>query len=149
MLQHLVTGKTVCVASILEWRIHDMAYLCNKFIQDPCDFVPQMTRLVKGKQIDVNITWNVLSFGCTYSGIQPQVLVTVNFTQLDVSSDFPFVHVMLGNTNDTKEVVHTTGTPAMILPGENVVGFTKQHVLRRIKSQISATLGISDVSTLT
>ena len=77
-------------------------------------------------------------------------MITVNFTQLDVTLDLPFVHVMMGNTNATKEVLHTTETPAVILPGENVVGFTKQHVLQHsIKSQISATLGISDASTLT
>ena len=118
-----------------------------------CDLVQQATRQVKGRQIDTNITWNFLSFGCKYSGIQPQILITVNFTQLNANSDssldFPFLHVMMGNTDDTDEIIRMTETPAVILPGENIVGFAQQHVLQHLRSQIYSTLGMSDVSTLT
>jgi hypothetical protein len=114
-----------------------------------CDLVQQATRQVKGRLIDANITWNFLSFGCNYSGIQPQILITVNFTQLNANSDssldFPFLHVMMGNTNDTDEIIRMTETPAVILPGENIVGFAKQHVLQHLRSQIYATLGMGGV----
>ena len=55
---------------------------------------------------------------------------------------------MIGNTNVTDEVIRMTEIPVVILPGENVVGFAKQHVLQRIKSPISSTLGLSNVSAL-
>jgi hypothetical protein len=114
-----------------------------------CDLVQQATRQVKGRLIGANITWNFLSFGCKYSGIQPQILITVNFTQLNAnfvsSLDFPFLHVMMGNTDDTDEIIRMTETPAVILPGENIVGFAKQHVLQHLRSQMYATLGMSGV----
>jgi len=116
-----------------------------------CELVRRAARQVNAKQFDLNVTWNVLSLGCTYNATlaQPQILVTVNFTQLDgisnSSLNFPFVHVMVGNTNDTDEVVRVTESPAVILPGENIVGFAKQHVLQRLKSQISSTLGMSNL----
>ena len=118
-----------------------------------CDLVRQATLQVKGMLINANITWNVLSFGCKYDGIQPQILVTVNFTQLNANSDssldFPFLHVMIGNTNDTDKIIRMTETPAVILPSENIVGFARQHVVQSLRSQIYPTLGMSGVSTLT
>jgi hypothetical protein len=80
----------------------------------------------------------------------PDLLITVNFTVLNISStaivDTPTnsVQLMIGLTNDTYKVFLTT-MPTTLIPGVNLFGLVRLHIRQTISSSVLAVIGLFDV----
>jgi hypothetical protein len=90
-------------------------------------------------------------FSPSYEDIRPDLLVTVNFTMLNISSAsildgaINSVQIMLGLTNATVNVLQTT-SPTTLLPGMNVLGMTRLTFRQKFGKATVAALGV-EVST--
>jgi hypothetical protein len=84
--------------------------------------------------------------------IRPDLLITVNFTMLNISSASILdgavnsVQVMLGLSNNTDNVLQTT-SPTMLLPGMNVLGMSRLTIRQKFGKATVAALGV-EASTL-
>lgn len=88
-----------------------------------------------------------------YSNLtQPELKLTVNFTELlnpsdrpgDLQLGFDTLLVYLALTNNTRDVMlSTAATP--LLPGVNIVGFADVVVRQRLEEAHLSTLGLFDV----
>jgi len=84
--------------------------------------------------------------------IRQDLLVTVNFTMLNISSNSTLdgainsVQIMLGLTNTINYVFYAT-SQTTLLPGMNVVGMSKLSIRQKFGRPTLAALGIMDVST--
>jgi len=82
--------------------------------------------------------------------IVPDLLITVNFTALNISAttivDTPknSVQLMVGLTNDTKKVFQTT-IPTSLIPGVNLFGMVTFKIRQVISSSVLAAVGLFDV----
>jgi hypothetical protein len=94
-----------------------------------------------------------MEFSLSYDeDIRPDLLITVNFTMLNISSASILdgavnsVQVMLGLTNNTANVLQTT-SPTMLLPGMNVLGMSRLTIRQKFGKATVAALGV-EASTL-
>ncbi|KAF9525733.1 hypothetical protein CPB83DRAFT_517246 [Crepidotus variabilis] len=86
-----------------------------------------------------------------YQYSQPDLLVSVNFTLLNISSDsledIPLnsVQIMLGLTANAKDIVRTT-VPTTLIPGVNLIGIANLAVRQKFSTPGLSALGVLDVS---
>ena len=85
-----------------------------------------------------------------YQNSQPDLLVVVNFTMLNISFDSwtdtarNSVQVMVALTNHTTNALEKT-EPATLIPGVNVVGFLNMVIRRQFVRPVWSAFGLFDV----
>ncbi len=96
------------------------------------------------------MTLDAIAFKCPYKA---NVLVTVNFTKLGVASNSiaddsrSSVQVMVDSVTDNPVGgIRRTEIPILLIPGINLIGFAKLHILQKFKRQSLSTLGLFWVS---
>ena len=92
---------------------------------------------------------DAIAFECPYNP-KANLLVAVNFAKLgDSAIGSSVVQVMLGSVaDDPTEVIRRTEVPALLIPGNNFVGFAKMHILQKFKRPKLSTLGLFGVGSL-
>ena len=85
-----------------------------------------------------------------YRDICPDLLVTVNFTMLGISSDSMedaptnSVQLLVGLIHDTPTVIGRT-SPTTLIPGVNLIGIVNLSVRQTMSNSKFASLGLFDV----
>ena len=86
-------------------------------------------------------------------GEYPDILVTVNFTMLNIAADLAVetrwnsVQVFLGSTYDPYETVRRT-PPTSLIPGVNLIGFGQLQLRQQFLDPRMSAFGVFDVSKL-
>jgi len=95
---------------------------------------------------------DAIAFKCPYKA---NILVTVNFTRLGVTSSSvaddsrSSVQVMVDSAaDDPVGGIRRTEIPIILIPGINLIGFAKLHILQKFKRQSLSTLGLFWVSSV-
>ena len=97
---------------------------------------------------------NLFQTDSGYGTTMPDLLVTVNFTALNISSDSVLdtpkksAQLMIGLTNDTDMVMRVT-CPTILIPGVNLFGTVDFFIWQTVTSSVLAAFGLFDVRTHT
>lgn len=95
---------------------------------------------------------NLFQTDSGYGTTMPDLLVTVNFTTLNISSDSVLdtpkksVQLMVGLTNDTDVVIRAT-CPTILIPGVNLFGTVDFFIQQTMTNSLLAAFGLFDVRT--
>ena len=84
----------------------------------------------------------------------PDILVTVNFTMLNITSNSigttrrDSVHVILGRTNNTLDIVKMM-SPTFLIPGVNLVGFLRYELRQQFSEKVPiSAFGLAQVRSI-
>jgi len=100
------------------------------------------------------VALDLIAFQCPLQradqGTYPDILVTVNFTMLNITADLAArtrwnsVQIFLGRTRDPFEVVRRT-PPTSLIPGVNLIGFGQRQYRQQFSDPTMSAFGLFDV----